>query len=85
MIEIRLSKEEYVELLDLVALGNFLKTGHVIPESLQQLMSLPSHKLNQKLLGKAQSEGLGDFVYQEDDLPLAYLREDDLLDTYLEL
>lgn len=75
---------EYQELIELVFLGEYLKTKDVVPENYKQMTSLPSTRLKNQVLSQASKFNSEALVVSYPDLQGQFFlaNSDDLLDEY---
>lgn len=75
---------EYQELIELVFLGEYLKTKDVVPENYKQMTSLPSTRLKNQVLSQASKFNSAHLIQYDPELEGQFFlaNSDDLLDEY---
>lgn len=84
---IEFSKEQYQELLELVFLGEQLKTMNIVPESYEHIINLPSTKLRNYIFSQAKQFDSEDLIEHHQEMQDQFFLKtgDDLLEEYLDM
>lgn len=82
---IELTNEQYQELIELVFLGELIKTMNILPKDYKHMVNLPSTKLKNTILSQAKQFNSEYLIEYHQELEGQYTLNDgdDLLEKYL--
>ena len=83
---IELTEEQYQELIELIFLGDHLKTKDIIPTSYEQMINLPSTKLRNYILSQSNKFNSDHLIETHVDLKGQFFlnSSDDLIEEYFD-